>query len=74
MPLVRPRLLSGPVFASLTRYVSLSLQPGLTPVTDSSFLFSSSQFSAWRKNFLRVGRLVLIGGPDDGVITPWQSR
>ncbi|OBS60141.1 hypothetical protein A6R68_08768 [Neotoma lepida] len=28
---------------------------------------------AWRKNFLRVGRLVLIGGPDDGVITPWQS-
>ncbi|XP_036860983.1 lysosomal thioesterase PPT2 isoform X3 [Manis javanica] len=30
--------------------------------------------TAWRKNFLRVGRLVLIGGPDDGVITPWQSR
>ncbi|XP_032254321.1 lysosomal thioesterase PPT2 isoform X2 [Halichoerus grypus] len=29
--------------------------------------------TAWRKNFLRVGRLVLIGGPDDGVITPWQS-
>ncbi|XP_042092822.1 lysosomal thioesterase PPT2 isoform X5 [Ovis aries] len=28
---------------------------------------------AWRKNFLRLGRLVLIGGPDDGVITPWQS-
>nr|XP_012596550.1 lysosomal thioesterase PPT2 isoform X2 [Microcebus murinus] len=28
---------------------------------------------AWRKNFLRVGHLVLIGGPDDGVITPWQS-
>ncbi|KAB1262114.1 Lysosomal thioesterase PPT2 [Camelus dromedarius] len=29
--------------------------------------------TVWRKNFLRVGRLVLIGGPDDGVITPWQS-
>ncbi|KAJ1068693.1 hypothetical protein K5549_011646 [Capra hircus] len=29
--------------------------------------------TAWRKNFLRLGRLVLIGGPDDGVITPWQS-
>ncbi|XP_052590229.1 lysosomal thioesterase PPT2-like [Peromyscus californicus insignis] len=27
----------------------------------------------WWKNFLRVGRLVLTGGPDDGVITPWQS-
>ncbi|XP_078073412.1 lysosomal thioesterase PPT2-A-like isoform X1 [Mustelus asterias] len=27
----------------------------------------------WKKNFLRIKRLVLIGGPDDGVITPWQS-
>lgn len=29
--------------------------------------------TVWRKNFLRVKRVVLIGGPDDGVITPWQS-
>lgn len=35
------------------------------------FLFTSS---AWRGNFLRIKKLVLIGGPDDGVITPWQSR
>ncbi|XP_023141967.2 lysosomal thioesterase PPT2-like [Amphiprion ocellaris] len=28
---------------------------------------------AWRKNFLRIKKLVLIGGPDDGIITPWQS-
>ncbi|XP_017294986.1 lysosomal thioesterase PPT2-like [Kryptolebias marmoratus] len=27
----------------------------------------------WRKNFLQIKKLVLIGGPDDGVITPWQS-
>ncbi|KAM4697086.1 lysosomal thioesterase PPT2 isoform 1-T1 [Rhinophrynus dorsalis] len=27
----------------------------------------------WKKNFLRLRRLVLIGGPDDGVITPWES-
>ncbi|XP_067865498.1 lysosomal thioesterase PPT2 [Heterodontus francisci] len=27
----------------------------------------------WKKNFLRIKNLVLIGGPDDGVITPWQS-
>ncbi|XP_069491120.1 lysosomal thioesterase PPT2 [Ambystoma mexicanum] len=27
----------------------------------------------WKKNFLRIRRMVLIGGPDDGVITPWQS-
>lgn len=29
--------------------------------------------SEWKKNFLRIKKLVLIGGPDDGVITPWQS-
>ncbi|XP_064206323.1 lysosomal thioesterase PPT2-A-like [Anguilla rostrata] len=29
--------------------------------------------AVWKKNFLRIKKLVLIGGPDDGVITPWQS-
>lgn len=29
---------------------------------------------SYRTNFLRLNKLVLIGGPDDGVITPWQSR
>uniref|UniRef100_A0A8B9G9M9 Uncharacterized protein n=1 Tax=Amazona collaria TaxID=241587 RepID=A0A8B9G9M9_9PSIT len=28
---------------------------------------------AWKRNLLRIRSLVLIGGPDDGVITPWQS-
>ncbi|XP_026172515.1 lysosomal thioesterase PPT2-like [Mastacembelus armatus] len=32
-----------------------------------------NQMKAWRENFLRIKNLVLIGGPDDGVITPWQS-
>ncbi|KAG7475056.1 lysosomal thioesterase PPT2-A-like [Solea senegalensis] len=32
-----------------------------------------SNIKAWRENFLRIRKLVLIGGPDDGVITPWQS-
>ncbi|XP_068239467.1 lysosomal thioesterase PPT2-A [Palaemon carinicauda] len=27
----------------------------------------------YRKNFLKLEHLILIGGPDDGVITPWQS-
>ncbi|XP_041963464.1 lysosomal thioesterase PPT2-like isoform X1 [Alosa sapidissima] len=27
----------------------------------------------WRENVLRIKTLILIGGPDDGVITPWQS-
>ncbi|XP_057210787.1 lysosomal thioesterase PPT2 [Triplophysa rosa] len=29
--------------------------------------------TAWKQNFLRMKKLILIGGPDDGVITPWQS-
>jgi hypothetical protein len=28
----------------------------------------------YRDNFSRLKNLILIGGPDDGVITPWQSR
>lgn len=31
-------------------------------------------FQDYKKNFLRLSRIVLIGGPDDGVITPWESR
>lgn len=27
----------------------------------------------YRNNFMKLKQLVLIGGPDDGVITPWQS-
>uniref|UniRef100_A0A8C5N0Z4 palmitoyl-CoA hydrolase n=1 Tax=Leptobrachium leishanense TaxID=445787 RepID=A0A8C5N0Z4_9ANUR len=34
---------------------------------------SEPNATEWKKNFLRLRRLVLIGGPDDGVITPWQS-
>lgn len=28
----------------------------------------------YKSNFEKLENLVLIGGPDDGVITPWQSR
>ena len=33
-----------------------------------------SHCADYKKNFLALEQLVLIGGPDDGVITPWQSR
>jgi len=33
----------------------------------------STNSSQFRANMLRLDRMVLIGGPDDGVITPWQS-
>ncbi|XP_051813071.1 lysosomal thioesterase PPT2-A-like [Acanthochromis polyacanthus] len=33
----------------------------------------NKDMEAWRNNFLRLKKLVLIGGPDDEVITPWQS-
>ncbi|XP_077384497.1 lysosomal thioesterase PPT2-like [Festucalex cinctus] len=32
-----------------------------------------NNMTTWKENFLRIKKLVLIGGPDDGVITPWQS-
>lgn len=32
--------------------------------------YNSSRF---RENLLKVEKMILIGGPDDGVITPWQS-
>ncbi|RUS81888.1 hypothetical protein EGW08_010358 [Elysia chlorotica] len=35
--------------------------------------FVNPQSKEFRQNFLRVKNVVLIGGPDDGVITPWQS-
>ncbi|XP_046719111.1 lysosomal thioesterase PPT2-A-like isoform X2 [Silurus meridionalis] len=32
-----------------------------------------SKLPEWREHFLGIKKLVLIGGPDDDVITPWQS-
>ncbi|XP_061170116.1 lysosomal thioesterase PPT2-A-like isoform X2 [Saccostrea echinata] len=34
---------------------------------------NTPKMGEYKQNFLRLNRLVLIGGPDDGVITPWQS-
>lgn len=28
---------------------------------------------SWKTNFMKLKKLVLVGGPDDGVITPWRS-
>ena len=39
----------------------------VTPERNSVF------FLEYKRNFLRVKQVVAIGGPDDGVITPWQS-
>ena len=27
----------------------------------------------YKSNFERIGKLILIGGPDDGIVEPWQS-
>ncbi|CAL4065018.1 unnamed protein product, partial [Meganyctiphanes norvegica] len=35
--------------------------------------FVESYNEQYRENFSKLRRLILIGGPDDGVITPWQS-
>jgi palmitoyl-protein thioesterase len=39
-----------------------------------TFLTSLNNASpAHKRNFLRIQQAVFIGGPDDGVVTPWQS-
>ncbi|XP_053908066.1 lysosomal thioesterase PPT2 isoform X2 [Cuculus canorus] len=42
----------------------------LAPLNDERMHPNASE---WKRNLLRIQNLVLIGGPDDGVITPWQS-
>lgn len=37
-------------------------------------VISTARNSTFKKNFVRLSKLIMIGGPDDGVITPWQSR
>lgn len=45
---------------------------GLVPL--SGQINGSSLSTDFKANFLQLERLVMIGGPHDGVITPWQSR
>ncbi|XP_037083061.1 lysosomal thioesterase PPT2-A-like [Pollicipes pollicipes] len=42
----------------------------LAPLNNEVLTGESARF---RRNLCRLKRLVLIGGPDDGIITPWQS-
>nr|XP_022321646.1 lysosomal thioesterase PPT2-A-like isoform X2 [Crassostrea virginica] len=42
----------------------------LAPLNNDTY---TSEINDYKKNFLRLSRIVLIGGPDDGVITPWES-
>eukprot|EP00761_Pharyngomonas_kirbyi_P009719 gb/GECH01009737.1/.p1 GENE.gb/GECH01009737.1/~~gb/GECH01009737.1/.p1 ORF type:complete len:296 (+),score=71.46 gb/GECH01009737.1/:1-888(+) len=41
------------------------------PVLNNATANPSAQ--EWKENFLKLKKMVLIGGPQDGVITPWQS-
>ena len=36
-------------------------------------LLPNPNLTSYRNNFIKLRKVVLIGGPDDGVITPWQS-
>lgn len=42
------------------------------PYTNNELL--SSHSPDFKEGLLKLQRFVMIGGPDDGVITPWQSR
>ena len=43
-------------------------------ILDKSLLSMCTVIVAYKSNFASLQKLVLVGGPDDGVITPWQSR
>lgn len=43
----------------------------LAPISNCVPSTNSSEF---KNNFTKLKKLILIGGPDDGVIEPWQSR
>lgn len=34
----------------------------------------SKNSTRFRENLLKLEQLILVGGPNDGVITPWESR
>jgi palmitoyl-protein thioesterase len=42
------------------------------PRIDNEILTEDSD--RFKNNFKRLRKLILIGGPDDGVISPWESR
>jgi palmitoyl-protein thioesterase len=42
------------------------------PRIDNEILTEDSY--RFKNNFKRLHKLILIGGPDDGVISPWESR
>lgn len=46
----------------------------LAPLNNESINKDNKKFQmSWKTNFEKINNLVLIGGKDDGVITPWQS-
>ncbi|XP_048777988.2 lysosomal thioesterase PPT2-A-like isoform X1 [Ostrea edulis] len=42
----------------------------LAPLNNDTY---TPNINKYKQNFLRLNRLILIGGPNDGVITPWES-
>lgn len=60
-------------FKITTLYVQLNSFSSVSGL-ESCCVVCFCSLSAWRDSFLRIETLVLIGGPDDGVITPWESR
>ena len=46
----------------------------LVKCTPVHIILCSIPVTELKSNFLRLEKLVLLGGPADGVIKPWQSR
>lgn len=56
-----------------SKYVSTVRYLPVIQNNPKSRKYNPQEAARHKRNFLKLKKLVLIGGPDDGVITPWQS-
>ena len=53
--------------------VSYTMTMVIVHLKQHSLSAFAHRFLDYKSNFERLEKLVLIGGPDDGIVEPWQS-
>lgn len=44
------------------------------PTLNNEVILSKNTSESYKSGIIKLKKMVLIGGPDDGTIAPWQSR
>lgn len=44
------------------------------PILNNEVILSKNTSESYKNGIIKLKKMVLIGGPDDGTIAPWQSR